>query len=232
VSLFPAVTWLAVRELWISFRLITIIALFLLAGALVALLPGLGQRQPASWYAIGLTVASAAAGGLTAAILSVERRRGTAAWLASRAVPRVTLLVGWFIAVLAAAVAGFIPGSALAWFTIMPASPALDPQRFAVGLLAAGSGSLACLALGMLTCALLPPARATLLTLLVCAAAAAGSLAVPDARSLTPATGYFLLAEVPTGWPLGRALQAIGIGLATTALLLAAAGLALERADL
>ena len=232
MSLFPAVTWLAVRELRISFRLITIIALFLLAGALVALLPGLGQRQPASWYAIGLTVASAAAGGLTAAILSVERRRGTAAWLASRAVPRVTLLVGWFIAVLAAAVAGFIPGSALAWFTIMPASPALDPQRFAVGLLAAGSGSLACLALGMLTGALLPPARATLLTLLVCAAAAAGSLAVPGARSLTPATGYFLLAEVPTGWPLGRALQAIGIGLATTALLLAAAGLALERADL
>jgi ABC-type transport system involved in multi-copper enzyme maturation permease subunit len=232
VSLFPAVTWLAVRELWISFRLVTIIALFLLAGALVALLPGLGQRHPASWYAIGLAVASAAAGGLTAAILSVERKRGTAAWLASRAVPRVTLLVGWFIALLAAAVAGFVPGSALAWFAIMPASPALDPQRFAVGLLAAGSGSLVCVALGMLAGALLPPARATLLTLLVCAAAAAGSLAVPDARSLTPASGYFLLAEVPAGWPLGRALQAIGIGLATTALLLAAAGLALERADL
>jgi hypothetical protein len=232
VSLFPAVTWLAVRELWISFRLVTIIALFLLAGAFVALLPGLGQRQPASWYAIGLAVASAAAGGLTAAILSLERKRGTAAWLASRAVPRVTLLVGWFIALLAAAAAGFVPGSALAWFTIMPASPTLDPQRFALGLLAAGSGSLACVALGMLAGALLPPARATLLTLLVCAAAAAGSLAVPDARSLTPASGYFLLAEVPAGWPLGRALQAIGIGLATTALLLAGAGLALERADL
>ena len=232
MSLFPAVTWLAVRELWISFRLVTIIALFLLAGAFVALLPGLGQRQPASWYAIGLAVASAAAGGLTAAILSLERKRGTAAWLASRAVPRVTLLVGWFIALLAAAAAGFVPGSALAWFTIMPASPTLDPQRFALGLLAAGSGSLACVALGMLAGALLPPARATLLTLLVCAAAAAGSLAVPDARSLTPASGYFLLAEVPAGWPLGRALQAIGIGLATTALLLAGAGLALERADL
>jgi len=230
VSLFPAVTWLAVRELWISFRLVTIIALFLLAGAFVALLPGLGQRQPTSWYAIGLAVASAAAGGLTAAILSLERKRGTAAWLASRAVPRVTLLVGWFIALLAAAAAGFVPGSALAWFTIMPASPTLDPQRFALGLLAAGSGSLACVALGMLAGALLPPARATLL--LVCAAAAAGSLAVPDARSLTPASGYFLLAEVPAGWPLGRALQAIGIGLATTALLLAGAGLALERADL
>ena len=106
MSLFPAVTWLAVRELWISFRLVTIIALFLLAGAFVALLPGLGQRQPASWYAIGLAVASAAAGGLTAAILSLERKRGTAAWLASRAVPRVTLLVGWFIALLAAAAAG------------------------------------------------------------------------------------------------------------------------------
>lgn len=232
MSLVPAVTWLAVRELWISFRLITVIALFLLAGALVALLPGLGQRQPASWYAIGLAVASAGAGGLTAAVLSAERKRGTAAWLASRAVPRLTLLVGWFTALLAAAVAGFVPGSTLAWLTIMPASPALDPPRFVVALLAVGGGALTALALGTLAGALLPPRRAILLTLLLCGAVAAGALAMPAVRSFTPASGYFLLAEVPTGLPLGRALQAIGIGLASTALLLAAAGWALERADL
>lgn len=232
MSLVPAVTWLAVRELWISFRLITVIALFLLAGALVALLPGLGQRQPAGWFAIGLAVASAGVGGVTAAVLSAERRRGTAAWLASRAVPRVTLLVGWFTALLVAALAGFVPGSALAWLTIMPASPALDPPRFAAALLAVGGGAMAALALGMLAGALLPPRRATLLTLLLCGAVAAAALALPGARGLTPAGGYFLLAEVPTGWPLGRAVQAIGIGLASAALLLAAAGLALERADL
>jgi hypothetical protein len=232
VSLVRAVTWLAVRELWISFRLITVIALFLLAGALIALLPGLGRAQPAGWYAIGLGAASLAAGMLTAGVLSGERRRGTAAWLASRAVPRVTLLVAWFIALLGAAVVGFVPGAALAWFTILPAAPVLDAARFAIAVLAVGSGALAALALGMLAGALLPPRRASLLTLLLCAAVAAGALALPAARSLTPASGYFLLAEVATGWPLGRALQAIGIGLASAALLLTAAGLALERADL
>jgi ABC-type transport system involved in multi-copper enzyme maturation permease subunit len=232
VSLVPAVTWLAVRELWISFRLIMVIALFLLAGALVALLPGLGRPQPAGWFAIGLGVASAGAGALTAGVLSGERRRGTAAWLASRAVPRVTLLVSWFIALLGAGVVGFVPGAALAWLTILSAAPLLDPARFAIGVVAVGSGALAALALGMLAGALLPPRRAILLTLVLCAALAAGALALPAARSLTPASGYFLLAEVPTGWPLGRALQAIGIGLASAALLLTLAGLALERADL
>ncbi len=232
MSLVPAVTWLAVRELWISFRLITLIALFLVAGALVAILPGLGEREPAPWYALALAVASAGAAALTASLVSTERRRGTAAWLASRAVPRVTLLVGWFNAVLAAGVAGFMPGAALAWLTIQPGAPALDPGRFALAMLAVGSGALAALTLGMLAGTLLPPRGAILLTLLVCSALAAGSLAIPAARSLSPASGYFLLAELPMGWPLGRALQASGIGLAAAALLLAAAGLALERADL
>jgi len=233
VSLVRAVAWLAVRELWISFRLITVIALFLLAGALVALLPSVARGQPAGWYAIGLGVASMGAGGLTAGVLSAERRRGTAAWLASRAVPRVTLLVGWFIALLGAALVGFVPGAALAWLTILPAAPVLDAGRFTIAVLAVGSGALAALALGMLAGALLPPRRASLFTLLLCAAVAAGALALPAAaRSLTPASGYFLLAEVPNDWPLGRALQSIGIGLASAALLLTAAGLALERADL
>jgi hypothetical protein len=232
MSLVPAVTWLAVRELWISFRLIGVIALFLLAGALAALLPSLGQRQPAGWYAIALGVASAGAGALTAGVLSGERRRGTAAWLASRAVPRVTLLVGWFLALLGAGVAGFVPGAALAWLTILPAAPVLDPPRFALVVLAVGSGALAALALGMLTGALLPPRRAIVLTIVLCIAVAAAALAVPALRGFTPASGYFLLAEAPTGSPVGRAVQAIGIGLASAALLLTLAGVALERADL
>jgi hypothetical protein len=232
VSLVPAVTWLAVRELWISFRLVGVIALFLLAGAFVALLPGLGQRQPAGWYAIALGLASTGAGALTAGVLSSERRRGTAAWLASRAVPRATLLAGWFIAVLGAGVAGLVPGAVLAWLTILPAAPALDPVSFAIAMLAVGSGALAALALGLLVGALLPPRRAALLTLVLCAAVAAGALALPSVRGFTPASVYFLLADVPTGWPVGRAVQAIGIGLASAALLLSVAGLALERADL
>ena len=232
MSLVRAVAWLAVRELWISFRLITVIALFLLAGALIALLPSMGRGQPAGWYAIGLGVASMGAGALTAGVLAAERRRGTAAWLASRAVPRVTLLVGWFIALLGATLVGFVPGAALAWLRILPAAPVLDAGRFAIAVLAVGCGALAALALGMLAGALRPPRRASLLTRLLCAAFAAGALAVPAARSLTPASGYFLLAEVPNDWPLGRALQSIGIGLASAALLLTAAGLALERADL
>ncbi|MDQ2934488.1 MAG: ABC transporter permease subunit [Chloroflexota bacterium] len=232
MSLVSAVTWLALRELWISFRLIVVIALFLLAGALVALQPGVGLQEPAGWYAIGLAVASIAAGVMTADTLAGERRRGTAAWLASRAVPRVTLLVGWFLALLAAGMVGLVPGAALAWLSILPAVPSLDPSRFAIVVLAVGSGAQAALALGMLAGALVPPRRAALLTLSLCAMVAAGALAMPAARSLTPTSGYFLLAEISTEWPLGHALQAIGIGLASAAILLGAAGLALERADL
>ncbi|MDQ2940777.1 MAG: hypothetical protein M3R05_01155 [Chloroflexota bacterium] len=232
MSLVMAVTWLAVRELWISFRLIVVIALFVLAAALVALQPGVGRQEPAGWYAIGLGIASIGAGALTADTLAGERRRGTAAWLASRAVPRVTLLVGWFLALLAAGMVGLVPGAALAWLTILPVVPFLDPPRFAIAVLAVGSGALAALALGMLAGALLTPRWAAVLTLVLCAMVAAGALAVPGARSLTPTSGYFLLAEISTEWPLGYALQAIGIGLASAALLLGAASLALERADL
>jgi ABC-type transport system involved in multi-copper enzyme maturation permease subunit len=232
VSLVSAVTWLAVRELWISFRLIVVIALFLLAGALVVLRPDAGLQDPASWYAIGLGVASIGAGALTADTLAGERRRGTAAWLASRAVPRVTLLVGWFLALMAAGMVGLVPGAALAWLIIVPAVPFLDPPRFAIAVLAVGSCALAALALGMLAGALLPSRWAALLTLALCGMVAVGALALPVARSLTPTGGYFLLAEISTEWPLGHALEAIGIGLASAAILLGAAGLALERADL
>ena len=232
MSLVSAVTWLAVRELWISFRLVVVIALFLLAGALVVLRLDAGVQGPAGWYAIGLGFASVGAGALAADIFAGERRRGTAAWLASRAVPRVTLLVGWLLAIVAGSLVGLLPGAALAWLTIVPALPLVDPPRFAIALVAVGSGALAVLALGMLAGALLPPHWAALFSLALCALVAAGALAVPVARSLTPTSGYFLLAEISTEWPLSHALQAIGIGLASAAILLGAAGLALERADL
>ena len=208
MSLFPAVTWLAVRELWISFRLITIITLFLLAGALLALIPGLetaagglvrdrarGRQHRRRWADRGRARRRA------------EARDGCLACFAC--VPRVTLLVGWFVALLGAAWPASCP--ARRW----PGSRSCPPRRprsarFVIGVLAVGSGSLPPGA-GMLAGAWLPTRAGDPVHLLVCAAPqpVAGP---PGCRSLSRPEGYFLLAEVPSGWPLGRALQSSASG--------------------
>src|SRR5689334_16434810 len=89
-------TRMAVRELWISFRLLPLIALPVIAG-LVALLVSSDPDRVQPTLAWGMGVVAALAAGMAAAAWAMERRRGTAGWLSMRAVPRASILIAWFV---------------------------------------------------------------------------------------------------------------------------------------
>ena len=77
MSRLPALTRLAFRELWISYQLIPIIGLPILAGLAVSVVPpelaGLGAVAGAAhWLAIGLTVALPMVGAMAAATLAAD----------------------------------------------------------------------------------------------------------------------------------------------------------------
>lgn len=233
MRLMPALTWLAMRELWMSFRLLTVLGLLLSAGALTALLPSTGQASITLRFGVALGVASVAAAMLAAATFAAERRRGTTAWLVARAVPRSALLGGWFIAFGGVLVGGLLPGAVLAWLTLTGTRPAVDPVVFWATVIAAATGALVALSIGLLSGALLPPVPAAAACLVACGAAGSLALLSPAAAALSPLGGYALLAALPdSARPLASALQSIGIALAITAVLLVAARLAFERIDL
>lgn len=226
-------TWLALRELWMSFRLLAALGLLLGAGALTALLPGGDQGSVSARFAVALLVASLAVAALAAATLSNERQRGAVAWLVSRAVSRATLLSGWFAAFGGVLLVGLLPGALLAWLALAATRPALDPVVVGVTLVAAASGGLLAIAVGLLSGLLLAPLPAAAACLLVCGAAVGlGFQSAADA-ALLPLGGYLLLAMLPEATrPLASALGSIGIAVAATAVLLAVARIAFERVDL
>jgi hypothetical protein len=71
------------------------------------------------------------------------------------------------------------------------------------------------------------------LTIAVCAAAAAATIAAQEPAEWLPGGSLLLLARVTGSDPvLGDALRAAGIGLALTAVIIVACRIALERSDL
>ena len=96
-------TRMALHELWISFRLIPLIGLPIVGGMLVSAVPPEFAGETAVggasfWYAVAAGVAICVASGLAALTMAHERRRGTVAWMAVRAVPRSSVLFSWFLA--------------------------------------------------------------------------------------------------------------------------------------
>ena len=84
-----------------------------------------------------------------------------------------------------------------------------------------------------LAVALVRPRAAMILTLLICAGAAAGAILAQEPAAWLPGGSLLLLARVAGSDSVtADALQAAGIGLALTAVLLAACRIALERSDL
>ena len=82
VRRFGTVTGLALRELWISFRLLLAVGVLVAAALPSALLPHTTPalaasplESPLEWFAIGLALALGVIGGMAAAALSQERRR-------------------------------------------------------------------------------------------------------------------------------------------------------------
>jgi hypothetical protein len=227
-----AVAGLALRELWISYRLITVLGAFVAAGAAVAILPAT-TAEAIDRFAAGTGLATAVAAALAGLSLGGELRRGSAGWLISRAVPRATLANGWLLAFSLPILLGMAAGGGLVWLTIAGSSTAPPPLAFAMAAAAATCGSLAMAALGLVLGAMLPPAIAGALALLATAAVAAISLGWPGAAAALPAAGHVTLAMLTDApRPTGEALRAVGIGLATCGALLVLARAALERADL
>jgi hypothetical protein len=232
VSQAGAVSWLALRELWMSFRMLVVLGVTVLAGVVVALLPApipvLMQR-----FAIGLGVAAAVAGAVAAWSMAAERRRGRAAWLVARTVPRSTFLSGWFLALGSVAVAGHVGSALLAWLAASTVALHLDVATFAAAIVATLATTLAVLALGMLAGVALPAPLAVALTMVAAAVLAAAPFATEvDVGWLPGAGSLAVLAAYRDGASLGAALFAAGVALATAALLLVAARIAIERVDL
>ena len=223
-----AVTRLALREMWISFRLLLLLAAYVGAGAVVALLPA-PPSAVLFRLAIGIAGAMVAGAAIAGWSLSRERALGRAAWLATRSIPRVTILVGWFIAFTLISVLGITAVGVLGWLAASAPGARLDPLAFGATFVAIGCGAIGLLALGLLIGTLVRPSAAVLVAALAGVALVGGPwLAVP--RLAIPMEA---LAELPRlVSPVSVALQGAGASLALAAFMLLAARMAIDRADL
>lgn len=223
------VTRLAVRELWITFRLLGLLVAFIAVGAAVALLPA-PLTATMQRLAAGLAVATLIAGALSAWSLADERTSGRAGWLVTRSVPRTTLLAGWFTALAAAALTGVAAAAILGWLAASGVALRLDPAGFIALAAAVGATALAVVALGMLLGILLPRRPAAFVALVLGSAVGALAWLGPD---LVPGAAFVALARLGESVaPLGVALRSAGSALLTTALMLLLARVALGRAEL
>jgi hypothetical protein len=232
---------LAVRELWISYRILAVVGAFLIAGASVALLPGAGASDggpgsssgPFIRLAVGLMLGSLLAACVGAWSLADERRRGRVAWLVSRTATRPAILGGWFAALAAIVIAGVGPSIAIAWLALAALHPALEGVVVASVSVALIAGSLSALAGGMLAGTLLEPWPAALATLAACGAVGAVTIALPGLGAVLPGAGHLLLSQLPGATrPVAGAIESSGLALTATASLLVLAGWQLARADL
>lgn len=241
MSRFVALTRLALQELWISFRLLLVLAALLMAVLPPALLPHAptpdlagAPPDPLAWFALALAGALTLAATLAAATLASERRRGTAGWLASWAVPRVVILLTWFAAFGALLVAGLALAGALAWISV--GGGVLLPDAgaaFVAALLATACAGLAAVALGLAAGSLLPPAAAGLLTALLAGALLVGAAVGPPSWLTLPAGGLSVLATLEhAARPIADASRAGGAALLASALLIPLAAAGFELADL
>ena len=83
------VTRLALREMWITFRLLLALVAFIGAGAIVALLPA-APSVALERLALGFGIATAVTSGIAAWSVADERSSGRAGWLVARSVTRAT----------------------------------------------------------------------------------------------------------------------------------------------
>lgn len=227
------VTRLAVRELWISYRLLVVLVALVGAGAAVALVPA-SLDALASRLGLGLGFASAVASAVAGWSIAEERELGRAGWLVSRSVPRGTLLAGWFVALAGATLAGATTAALLGWLAMSAVAPNLDAASFAAGAAAAGGHALAAVGLGLTLGTVLPRRMAAVTAALwTVGPLAVAWLVVPGVANLLPGGGFVVLAAVAEpGASVAAGLRSIGIGLATTALLLIVARRSLDRVEL
>lgn len=232
-------TGMALHEMWISFRLIAVVGLPLLGGLLAIAVPadlaGVTAVGGAGfWYAVGACVAIVVTAGLAAGTLALERRRGTVAWMAVRAVPRSAILLSWFLAFGLLLAVGIVLGSIGAWLAALSrADAAPDAIPFASAVAATLGEGLACVAAGLLIGTFLPTIPATAVAVAAGTAIVAVSIATAPGGFPSPTGGIGLLTHLDgASHPLADALRSAGAALALTAILLGLATVGLERSDL
>ena len=235
----PTVTGLALRELWITYRLIPVVGLPVLAGLLLQAIPleatELGPVGGAGhWLAVGLAIAFPLIGAMAAATIAAERRRGTMGWLAVRAVPRSSVLIGWFAAFGLPLAVGLGVGALATWFGALDRVPTLpDALPFTVASAAMLAVGFASIATGLLFGVLLRPLPAFGLTLAVCAALLGFGVAGPFPDGVPPVAVMAVLSDLERGTtPVALAVRGAGIALAACAALLLLASAVAERLDL
>jgi hypothetical protein len=230
---------MALRELWISFRLIPLVGVPVLGGMLISAIPPEFAGETAVggagfWYAVAAGVAVCVASSLAALTMALERRRGTAAWMAVRAMPRSTVLASWFLAFTLLICLGLALGSVGAWLAaIGRAETSPDALPFAAAVAAAAGTAVAAVAAGLLIGTTLPPLPATLLAVAVTAPLVVAAILAPLSALPLPIGGLGLLANLDSAArPVAGALQSAGAALAAAAALLVLAGAGLERSEL
>lgn len=237
---FVVVTGLALHELWISFRLLLVIAAILLASLPAALLPhaltpGLAGAPPdaARWYSLALAGALLLAAVIASVTLARERRGGTAGWLVGRAVPRATVLLAWFTAFALVVIAALVPAAVVGWLSLENTLPPTGPVPFLAAAGGAAAAGMAALALGLLAGAILQPFAAALATLLLAGPPLLGAATGQWGWVALPGGGLEVLAGLASERrPIADALQAAGIALAICAVLLFVSMAVFERAEL
>jgi hypothetical protein len=222
---------LAVRELWISFRLFVVVAVFVAAGAFVALVPAPLPSTMAR-LAAGLAAATLAAAAVAAWSMGEERRAGRAGWLVSRSLPRGALLTGWFVALSGVSLAALAAAGILGWLTATSVTLRLEPSGFAALLSGVAATTLLAVALGLLVGILFPARPAAFVAVAFLALAGSIAWAAPLDATLVPGGALVALAELTEGTSEGPGLRAAGAALAAAAVLLVAARVAIERAEL
>ena len=235
-------TGMALRELWISFRLLLVVGALLLAALPAALLPHVmspnlagAPPDPLTWQAVALSAALALAAGVAGGTLASERRRGTAGWFTARAVPRATVALTWFAAFGVLLAIGLLPLAVVTWLSLSPFLPD-GPLPLVSGVIGACGAGLAAVAAGLLLGAFLPPLPAVLLATLVTGGALLASAmgqGPSGAWWALPGDGMRVLATLDTAArPVADGLRAAGAALGVTAVLLVLCVVAFERTDL
>jgi ABC-type transport system involved in multi-copper enzyme maturation permease subunit len=231
-----ALVWLALRQLWITFRLLPLLALPL-TGGLATVLLAESFDAPLLPLAVGVAAAFALCAGLAAGALSRERRSGRAAWLTLRAVPRSTIVLGWFAAIAVPVVVGVGASAFLAWIAIA-GTPGIgelanQPVTFAALGVAAATVGLQAVGIGLAAGSLARPWLATLLAIVVMAGLLVGTSLLTDWDPRLPIGGLWLLAHGDAlTRPLSDGVMSAGIGLAGTGLLVALSAALFSRVDL
>lgn len=226
------VTRLAVRELWMTFRLLIVLVAFVGVSAVVVLVPAPPSTVLAR-LAAGLGVSTIIAAGVAGWSVAAERSAGRAGWLVTRSVARASLLAGWFCGIGLIVLSGILGAGLLGWLAVLGVPNRIDPAAFVLVLAAIVASAASAVAMALLAGALLPARVAGLISILAAGATAVATWAVAPADPRAPGSGFWLMTELTSHRAtVADGLQASGSGLLLAGLILVLARIAFERADL